>query len=59
MDPQKRRSACDFLYQHWRTGTRCEGLPPDMQPGDRADAYAVQACIEDYSARPPVGWKKA
>jgi 2-keto-4-pentenoate hydratase len=59
MDPQKRRSACDFLYQHWRTGTRCEGLPPDMQPGDRADAYAVQACIEDYSARPPVGWKIA
>jgi 2-keto-4-pentenoate hydratase len=30
-----------------------------MQPGDRADAYAVQACIEDYSARPAVGWKIA
>jgi 2-keto-4-pentenoate hydratase len=59
MDPQKRRSACDFLYQHWRTGTRCDGLPPDMQPDDRADAYAMQACIEDYSARPPVGWKIA
>jgi 2-keto-4-pentenoate hydratase len=59
MDPQKRRSACDFLYQHWRTGTRCDGLPPDMQPGNRAEAYAVQACIEDYSERPLVGWKIA
>lgn len=59
MDPQKRRSACDFLYQLWRTGTRCDGLLADMQPADRADAYRVQACIEDYSARPPVGWKIA
>jgi len=59
MDPQKQRTACDFLYQHWRTGTHCDGLPPELQPGDRAGAYAVQSCIEEYSTRPPVGWKIA
>jgi 2-keto-4-pentenoate hydratase len=59
MDPEKRRAACAFLYQHWRNGTRCDGLPRGMQPEDRAQAYGVQADIEEYSARRPVGWKIA
>ena len=59
MDPEKRRAACDFLYQHWKSGTRCNGLPAAMQPEDRAQAYKVQADIEAYSAKPPVGWKIA
>ncbi|HWU56314.1 MAG TPA: hypothetical protein VN175_12480 [Rhizomicrobium sp.] len=59
MDPEKRRAACDFLYQHWKNGTRCNALPAGMQPADRAEAYKVQADIEDYSAKPPVGWKIA
>jgi 2-keto-4-pentenoate hydratase len=59
MDPQKQRAACAFLYRHWQDGTRCDGLPADLLPADRADSYAAQACIEDYSARAPLGWKIA
>jgi 2-keto-4-pentenoate hydratase len=34
-------------------------LPPELRPADRAEAYQVQACIEDTSTEPPVGWKIA
>jgi hypothetical protein len=50
MDSEK---ACALLYRHWRNGTQFEGLPPDLVPADRAEAYCVQACIEGYSAKPP------
>jgi 2-keto-4-pentenoate hydratase len=56
MDSEK---ACALLYRHWQNGTQFEGLPPDLMPADRAEAYCVQACIEGYSAKPPVGWKIA
>ena len=59
MDPEIQRTACAFLYKHWQDGTLCDGLPRDFLPADRAEAYCVQARIEDYSARPPVGWKIA
>lgn len=59
MTPEQQRAACAFLYQHWENGTRCDGLPPDLRSADRAEAYAVQACIEANSARSPVGWKIA
>jgi 2-keto-4-pentenoate hydratase len=59
MDPETRRAACAFVYQHWRNGTRCDGLPAELLPADRAEAYSVQACIEEYSARPLAGWKIA
>src|SRR6201991_1153059 len=59
MDTEKQRAACAFLYKHWQDGILCDGLPPDLLPAARADAYRVQACIEDYSAKPPVGWKIA
>jgi len=59
MNSEQRRAACAFLYQHWKDGTRCDGLPPDLCAADRAEAYRVQACIETYSATPPVGWKIA
>jgi len=59
MNPEQQRAACAFLYQHWKEGTRCDGLPPDLCAADRAEAYRVQASIETYSATPPVGWKIA
>ena len=59
MNSEQQRAACAFLYQHWKDGTRCDGLPPDLCAADRAEAYRVQACIETYSATPPVGWKIA
>jgi len=59
MNPDQQRAACAFLYQHWKDGSRCDGLPPEMRPTGRAEAYRVQACIEAYSAEPLVGWKIA
>jgi len=59
MDRETRRAACAFLYRHWQDSTRCDGLPADLLPADRAQAYGVQACIEENSARPPLGWKIA
>ena len=59
MTPEKQREACALLYQHWKTGTRLEGLPPDLKPADRGEAYRVQASIQDYSAQPLAGWKIA
>jgi 2-keto-4-pentenoate hydratase len=59
MDPEEQRAACSFLYRHWQNGTRCDGLPPDLHPADRAEAYRVQARIEDYSGTVPAGWKIA
>jgi len=55
----KQRAACAVLYQHWRNGTRFDSLPPDLHPADRAEAYRVQSCIEEYSAWPLMGWKIA
>ncbi len=59
MNTEQQRAACAFLYQHWKNGTRCDGLPPDLCAADRAEAYQVQGCIEANSAQPPVGWKIA
>ena len=53
------RAACTLLYRHWSDGTRLEELPADLRPQDRAEAYRVQACIEDFSSQPLYGWKIA
>ena len=53
------RAACTLLYRHWSEGTQLEELPADLRPKDRAEAYQVQACIEDYTSQPLYGWKIA
>jgi len=55
----KKREACELLYRHWATGTQLEALPDALRPVDRAEGYAVQACIEDFSRQPLYGWKIA
>jgi len=59
MDPEQSRAACELLYRHWSQGTRLEALPPALRPMGRAEAYRVQACIEDFSPAPLYGWKIA
>ena len=59
MEPDQHRAACELLYRHWSDGTRLEELPPELRPCDRAEAYRVQACIEDFSQAPLYGWKIA
>ncbi|HEX4635256.1 MAG TPA: fumarylacetoacetate hydrolase family protein [Rhizomicrobium sp.] len=59
MEPEKRHAACASLYDHWRSGSLLDELPPDLRPADRAEAYQVQSRIEEYSGRPLKGWKIA
>jgi 2-keto-4-pentenoate hydratase len=59
MTPDAMRAANDLLYRHWRDGTVLEALPPHLRPADRAQAYGVQAFLEDHSAAPLFGWKIA
>jgi len=59
MKKQDMQAACDLLYRHWRDGTRLENLPEDLRPTERAEAYAVQGCIEAYTDKPLYGWKIA
>ena len=53
------RAACGLLYRHWSEGTQLEELPADLRPKDRAEAYRVQAYIEEFTAQPLFGWKIA
>src|SRR5438874_13375981 len=59
MNEQDMQAACDLPYRHWREGTRLDSLPPELRPDSRAQAYAVQRCIEAYTAAPLYGWKIA
>jgi 2-keto-4-pentenoate hydratase len=52
-------AASKVLHDHWRTGTKLEGLDGSMQPRDRAEGYAIQAAIEQYSSDGLFGWKIA
>ncbi len=53
------QEACALLYRYWAQGTQIEALPPQLVPSDRAEAYAVQACIEEFTVAPLYGWKIA
>ena len=53
------RTASDLLWQHWNAGTLLDRLPDALVPATRAQAYAVQALLEQRSAHPLYGWKIA
>jgi 2-keto-4-pentenoate hydratase len=59
MNQEQMQAASDLLYRNWVQGTRIDGLPPELRPGDRAEGYEVQALIEGYSDQPLFGWKIA
>lgn len=59
MNQHQHQACSDLLFGHWRRQTRLESLPPDLLPENRAEAYAVQACIERETAAPLFGWKIA
>jgi 2-keto-4-pentenoate hydratase len=59
MNQDQMRTANTLLYQHWLAGTQLEELPGDLRPKDRAEAYRVQACIEEFTTQPLYGWKIA
>src|SRR5262249_9559293 len=55
----RHQAASDLLFELWQTGAVTDGLPPELRPTSRADAYAVQALIEARSGKPLFGWKIA
>ena len=52
-------AAAQTLYDHWRAGTKLQGLEASLRPRHRAEAYAIQARLENYSNTKLFGWKIA
>jgi 2-keto-4-pentenoate hydratase len=47
------------LHEHWRAGTKFDGLGAALRPRTRAEGYAIQGEIENYSTERLFGWKIA
>ena len=59
LDKNQIATASRTLHDHWRAGTKFGGLEAALRPRDRAEAYAIQAAIENYSTGRLFGWKIA
>jgi 2-keto-4-pentenoate hydratase len=59
LDRDQIAAASRTLRHHWRAGTKLDGLDPSQRPGDRREAYAIQAELERNSAARLFGWKIA
>jgi 2-keto-4-pentenoate hydratase len=53
------QTASDLLFRHWQEGSLLDNLPEELRPTDRIGGYAIQARLEQRSARPLFGWKIA
>lgn len=56
---EAQQSASHLLLSTWNAKGRIVGLPADLRPEKRSDAYQVQALLEAHSAHPLFGWKIA
>jgi 2-keto-4-pentenoate hydratase len=59
LDKNQIAAASRTLHDHWRAGTKLANLEPSSRPSDRAEGYAIQAGIENYSTGKLFGWKIA
>ena len=59
LDQKDITAASRTLHDHWRAGTKLGALEPSRRPRDRAEGYAIQAAIEQYSSGDLFGWKIA
>src|ERR1700712_5760797 len=59
LDRHQIASASQTLHDHWRAGTKLDGLDASLRPQNRTEAYAIQAGIEKYSTTHLFGWKIA
>jgi 2-keto-4-pentenoate hydratase len=59
LDKDQIAAASKVLHNHWRAGTKFDGLDASFWPRDRAEGYAIQAEIEHYSTGKLFGWKIA
>src|SRR5580698_7691607 len=58
-DKNQIAAASKALRDHWQAGTKLDTLEPSFRPRDRAEGYAIQAAIEQYTAGKLFGWKIA
>ena len=59
LDNNQIAAASRTLHDHWRAGTKLANLGVSERPRDRAEGYAIQAAIENFSAGKLYGWKIA
>jgi 2-keto-4-pentenoate hydratase len=59
LDESQIEAASRTLRGHWRAGTKLAALDPSHRPRDREQAYAIQAALENHSAKSLFGWKIA
>jgi 2-keto-4-pentenoate hydratase len=59
LDKGQIAAASRTLHDHWRAGTKLGNLDASVRPRDRAEGYAIQAAIQNYSSRSLFGWKIA
>ncbi len=59
LDRAKCEAASALLVGSWQAGAVIEALPANVRPQDRAEGYAIQACLERLSADSVRGWKIA
>lgn len=58
-DHNRLQAASDLLFQHWQEGTLLSELPVEIRPMSRDTGYAIQAKLEQQTAKPLFGWKIA
>jgi 2-keto-4-pentenoate hydratase len=59
LDKNQIAAAARTLHDHWRAGTKLANLETLQRPRDRAEGYAIQAGIQNFSAGSLFGWKIA
>src|SRR6202165_4777936 len=59
LDKNQIAAASETLRDHWRAGTKLRGPEASLRPRDRAEGYAIQGRIENYSDGRLFGWKIA
>lgn len=58
-DQERIEAASRILCNHWRAGTKLDGIDAPLRPRDRAEGYAIQAAVERHSSGKLFGWKIA
>ncbi|MBW7964100.1 2-keto-4-pentenoate hydratase [Bradyrhizobium sp. BR 10261] len=59
LDKDQIEAASRVLVRHWRDGSKLDALEARLRPRSRAEAYAVQAVLENQSLGSLFGWKIA
>ena len=59
LDKDQIAAASRVLVQHWRNGSKLDGLETRLRPQSRTEGYAIQAALETQSLGKLFGWKIA